>query len=392
MLQNITLKNARLIGFKELQQVRVGSSGAIEQLESINFPFSAQTSAYSSDRILDLEGDFLTLGGIDLQINGALGLAFPDLEKKHIPQLREICQFLWQEGIDAFLPTIVTTSPENIWRSLGVIEDFLAIQSRTPTQSAKILGVHLEGPFLNFEKRGAHPAQYLLSPTTETVQWLLGNYAHVVKLITLAPELEMTAEVIPYLRSQGIQVSLGHSQATAQDAARAFKQGATMVTHAFNAMPPLHHRKLGLLGEALLNPQVYCGLIADGEHVSPAMIEILLRASHFEQGVFLVSDALSPLGLGDGVFPWDDRQIEVKQGTARLASGTLAGTTRSLLVGAQKLVQWGVCPVDSAIALVTDAPRRAIGLPLLGVGQPAQFLRWHWDGEQLTWQRLTNDD
>jgi N-acetylglucosamine-6-phosphate deacetylase len=223
------------------------------------------------------------------------------------------------------------------------------------------------------------------------VQWLLGSYAHVVKLITLAPELEMTAEVIPYLRSQGIQVSLGHSQATAQDAARAFKQGATMVTHAFNAMPPLHHRKLGLLGEALLNPRVYCGLIADGEHVSPAMIEILLRVSHFEQGVFLVSDALSPLGLGDGVFPWDDRQIEVRQGTARLANGTLAGTTRSLLVGAQKLVQWGVCPVESAIALVTDAPRRAIGLPLLGVGQPAQFLRWRWDGEQLTWQRLSND-
>jgi N-acetylglucosamine-6-phosphate deacetylase len=164
-----------------------------------------------------------------------------------------------------------------------------------------------------------------------------------------------------------------------------------MVTHAFNAMPPLHHRKPGLLGEAMLNPSVYCGLIADGEHVSPPMVEILLRVSDYERGVFLVSDALSPLGLGDGVFPWDDRQIEVKNGTARLASGTLAGTTRPLLVGVQKLLQWGVCSVESAIALVTDAPRRAIGLPLLAVGQPAQLLRWHWGEKQLTWQRLMGD-
>lgn len=387
MLQNITVINARLIGLKTLQWIRVGPSGLIEGMDAMNVPLSDDCSS----SVLDLQGDFLSLGGVDLQINGALGLAFPDLEKRHIPKLNEICKFLWSEGIDAFLPTLVTTSTENIRRSLGVIEDFLAIQSQSPTQSAKILGVHLEGPFLSFEKRGAHPAQYLLSPTQETAQWLLGNYAPLVKLMTLAPELDLTETVIPYLRSQGIRVSLGHSQATAQEAARAFDLGATLVTHAFNAMPPLHHRKPGLLGEALLNPQVYCGLIADGEHVSPAMIEILLRVSAYERGVFLVSDALSPLGLGDGVYPWDDRQIEVKMGTARLASGTLAGTTQSLLVGAQNLLRWGVCSVESAIAMVTDAPRRAMALPLLTVGQPAQFLRWHWDGEQLTWQRLSGD-
>lgn len=387
MLQNITLINSRLIGFQELQQVRIDASGIIERIETMNFPFLG----HPNENVLDIQGDFLSLGGVDLQINGALGLAFPDLEKRYIPKLNDICQYLWKAGIDAFLPTIVTTSPDNIWRSLGVIEDFLAIQSQAPTSSAKILGVHLEGPFLSFEKRGAHPAQYLLSPTLETVQWLLKSYAPIIKLITLAPELDETGEVIPYLRSQGIQVSLGHSQSTAKEAARAFALGATLVTHAFNAMPPLHHRKPGLLGEALLNSQIYCGLIADGEHVSPSMVDILLRLKGYEQGVFLVSDALSPLGLGDGVYSWDDRQIEVTQGTARLASGTLAGTTRSLLVGAQKLLQWGVCSVESAIALVTDAPRRAIGLPLLGIGQAAQFLRWHWEGQQLTWQRLTGD-
>jgi N-acetylglucosamine-6-phosphate deacetylase len=188
-------------------------------------------------------------------------------------------------------------------------------------------------------------------------------------------------------------VSLGHSQATAEQAQQAFAQGARMVTHAFNAMPSLHHREPGLLGAAITNPQVYCGLIADGQHVSPMMMEILLRASRYDRGIFLVSDALAPLGLLDGVYPWDSRQIVVNQGTARLPDGTLSGTTMSLLVGVQNLVKWGLCSPDSAISLATEAPRRAIGLPSLKVGQGhyANLLRWHYDpiNKDLTWRRLS---
>jgi N-acetylglucosamine-6-phosphate deacetylase len=114
-----------------------------------------------------------------------------------------------------------------------------------------------------------------------------------------------------------------------------------MVTHAFNAMPSLHHRQPGLLGAAIINSDVYCGLIADGNHVCPMMLEIILKASNYEQGVFLVSDALAPIGLVEGVYPWDEREITVTQGTARLADGTLSGTTLPLLVGVQNLVKWG---------------------------------------------------
>jgi N-acetylglucosamine-6-phosphate deacetylase len=265
----------------------------------------------------------------------------------------------------------------------------MAIQLAEQSGSAKIIGVHLEGPFLNHEKRGAHPAQYLLTPTVETVQWILGDYNHIVKLITLAPELDPTNEVIPYLCSQGIHISLGHSQATVEEAETAFKLGASMVTHAFNAMPPLHHRHPGLLGAAILNPNIYCGLIADGQHVCPMMIEFLLRASEQENGIFLVSDALSPIGLPDGIYPWDARQIEVSNGTARLAGGTLAGTTLPLLVGVENLVKWGICSPGIAIALATESPRKAMGLPGISVGQSANFLRWHWQEEtsQLTWER-----
>ncbi|MBH8563341.1 N-acetylglucosamine-6-phosphate deacetylase [Nostoc sp. CENA67] len=378
---NVDIINARVPGYKGLQMLLVNHEGMIEQILPMSTVFKRVPAP--DLQILDVAGDWISLGGVDLQINGALGLAFPDLTTADSHLLGEISQFLWNVGVDGFLPTIVTTSVDNIQRSLAVIADFLPSQKA----DAKILGVHLEGPFLNLQKRGAHPAEYLLPLTIEEVKRVLGDYAHVVKVITLAPELDVTGEVIPYLRSLGITVSLGHSQATATQAQRAFELGATMVTHAFNAMPPLHHREPGLLGAAIIHPDVMCGFIADGQHVSPIMLQILLRAS---KGLFLVSDALAPLGLPDGVYPWDSRQIEVKNGTARLPDGTLSGTTLPLLVGVQNLVKWGICDVETAILLATDAPRQALALPGITKSQAANLLRWHWDEgtTELTWQRL----
>ncbi|BAY77677.1 N-acetyl-glucosamine-6-phosphate deacetylase [Nostoc linckia NIES-25] len=377
--------NARVPGYKDLQMLLINQQGIIEQI----FPMNT-VGAHSCAPLLNVAGDWISLGGVDLQINGALGLAFPDLKTENAHLLEKITQYLWDVGVDGFLPTLVTTSVENIQRSLAVIANFTEKDSLGAKSCAKILGVHLEGPFLNFHKRGAHPAEYLLPLTIDEVKRVLGDYADIVKVITLAPELDPSGEVIPYLRSLGITVSLGHSQATAAEAQRAFELGATMVTHAFNAMPALHHRQPGLLGAAITDPHVMCGFIADGEHVSPTMLQILLRASNGEKGLFLVSDALAPLGLPDGVYPWDSRQIEVKNGTARLPDGTLSGTTLPLLVGVQNLVKWGICDVESAILLATNAPRQAIGLPGIAPAKTANLLRWHWDEQtqELSWQRL----
>ncbi len=353
-------------------------------------------------QVIDAAGDWVSLGGVDLQINGALGLAFPDLETKHREFLPKICQFLWNQGVDAFLPTLVTTSLDKFRRSLSIIADFIRTTKNTsPTnqiKTASIIGVHLEGPFLNPHKRGAHPSEFLLPLTIENVKLVLGDCAEIVKIITLAPELDSTGEVISYLQSLGITVSLGHSQATAEQAQQAFARGSSMVTHAFNAMPSLHHREPGLLGAAIVTPGVKCGLIADGKHVSPTMIDFLLRAGRYETGVFLVSDALAPLGLPDGVYPWDSRQIEVRKGTAwvrldyhsPLESATLAGTTLPLLGGVQNLVKWGICDVASAIALATESPRNAIGLSGIIAFPATQLLRWHLDEptKELTWHRL----
>ncbi|PSB10533.1 N-acetylglucosamine-6-phosphate deacetylase [Pleurocapsa sp. CCALA 161] len=374
MKADLLIQNAQIVGREGLYQVAI-AAGKIHQMSATNSVDATQLRA-TDIPILDLQKDWLSLGGIDLQINGGLGLAFPDLAATDLPRLKQICDFLWQQGVDGFLPTIVTTSVDKIQRSLATIAQFMTIQD--PVNTAQILGVHLEGPFLNYQKRGAHPEQYLLPLTIENIKRILGNYSQIVKLITLAPELDSSKTTIPYLREQNIIVSLGHSQATVTEAQEAFQQGASMVTHAFNAMPSLHHRQPGLLGAAIVNPNVYCGLIADGNHVCPTIIEIILKASNYEQGIFLVSDALSPMGLVDGVYPWDRRQITVTKGTARLEDGTLSGTTLPLLVGVENLVKWG-CDVEKAIAMATKSPRQAIALPDIAVGQQANLLRWHWD-------------
>lgn len=344
----------------------------------------------------DFNGDWLSLGGIDLQVNGALGLAFTDLTEAHFSTLDKIAQYLWTQGVDAYLPTLVTTDTAKLHQSLSTLGQF--IDDSSTEHRARILGVHLEGPCLNPEKRGAHPAEYLQPLTLASVQALVGEYVNLIRVMTLAPELDPTGAVIPWLREHGILVSLGHSTATSAQAKAAFEQGATMVTHAFNAMPPLHHRAVGLLGAALLEPPIHCGLIADGQHVSPQMLDLLLRSrrgrigntQHRCENLFLVSDALAPLGLPDGTYPWDSREISVEQGTARLPDGTLAGTTRPLLDGVKNLVQWGVADLGEAISMATEVPRQLMGMPGLQLRQPMRLLRWHWDeaAQQLSWERL----
>jgi N-acetylglucosamine-6-phosphate deacetylase len=389
MTNPVDIINARVPGSAQLQGIRIDLHGQISSIEPM-YLFIKRIPPPDL-QIIDLAGDWVSLGGVDLQINGALGLAFTDLRATDIHKLQKISQFLWQQGVDAYLPTLVTTSVENIQRSLAIVADYMQQQTSFAQPVAQVLGVHLEGPFLNPQKRGAHPAEYLLPLSVSQIQRVLGAYAPIVKVVTLAPELDPTGEAILYLRSLEIKVSLGHSLATAAQAEQAFKLGATMVTHAFNAMPALHHREPGLLAAALVHPQVKCGLIADGQHICPLMIQILLRAGCYDRGIFLVSDALAPLGLPDGVYPWDRREIEVKNNTARLPDSTLVGTTLPLLVGVQNLVRWGFCDVDTAIALATTAPRQAIDLPQLQLGTPFErLLRWHWkeDSRDLTWARM----
>ena len=334
----------------------------------------------------DWQGDWLSPAGIDLQINGGLGLAFPELTPRDLPRLVELLELLWRDGVEAICPTLVTCGVADLRQALAVLRE--ARESHRPGRCL-LLGAHLEGPFLARARRGAHPEQHLAPPSLAALQERIGGFEQDIDLMTLAPELEGAAEVIEALRAQGIVVSLGHSEANEHQAAAAFQAGVGMVTHAFNAMAGLHHRAPGPIAAAALRGDVALGLIADGVHVAPSMAVLLQRL--LPQQVVLVSDALAPYGLADGTHRWDARPLIVEQGSCRLEDGTLAGVTLPLLEAVGRLARWsGDAPL--AIAAATVLPRRVLGdsrpIEQLLVGLPLQeTLRWGGDAAGLLWQR-----
>ncbi len=339
----------------------------------------------------DWDGDWLSPGGVDLQINGGLGLAFPELGFDDLPRLEALLELLWSDGVDAICPTLVTCAPEALRRALAVLAE---ARRRHRPGRCRLLGAHLEGPFLAPERRGAHPAQHLQAPSRAALEGLIAGFTGGpeadVALVTLAPELGGADAVIAALRAAGVVVSLGHSGADAAQARRAFTQGVGMLTHSFNAMAGLHHRAPGPVGEALRQGEVALGLIADGVHVDPTMAVLLQRLA--PRQVVIVSDALAPYGLADGRHRWDERVLLVEDGSCRLEDGTLAGVTLPLLEGVRRLAAWGGL-VAASIAAATLAPRRLLGerqpLEQLLLGLPlADTLRWSTAADgRLDWRR-----
>ena len=346
----------------------------------------------------DWHGDWLSPMGVDLQINGGLGLAFPEFEPADLPRLQELQELLWRDGVEAICPTLVTCGIEPLRQSLTVLQQARRADAAerdahaTPHQRCRLLGAHLEGPFLAHGRRGAHPEQHLAAPSlaalAERIAGFAGGPAGDIALVTLAPELEGAAAVIAELRNLGVVVSLGHSAANERQAAAAFEAGVTMLTHSFNAMGGLQHRDPGPVAAALLRGDVALGLIADGVHVAPSMAVLLQRLA--PQQVVLVSDALAPYGLGEGQHRWDERLLIVEDGSCRLADGTLAGVTLPLLEGVRRLAAWSDDP-GRAIAAATVLPRQVLGdrrTPReLLLGRPlAATLRWHQGATGLGWQ------
>ena len=330
------------------------------------------------------EGDWISPRGIDLQINGGLGLAFPELTPADLPRLLQLLELLWQDGVEAIAPTLVTCGVAPLRQALAVLRE---ARSHAGDRCCRLLGAHLEGPFLAEARRGAHPREHLTAPSLEALDQRISGFEEEIALVTLAPELEGAAAVIRQLRQLDIGVALGHSAATAEQARAGFDQGVAMLTHAFNAMPGLHHRAPGPLGEACRCGGIALGLIADGVHVDPTMAVLLQRLAP-DQTV-LVSDALAPYGLEDGEHRWDERVLLVQNGTCRLEDGTLAGVTLPQLDGVKRLARWSGDP-GAAIWGATVAPRRVIGkaqtIDEALIGQPlTDQLRWTMAGEELHW-------
>jgi len=305
--------------------------------------------------VRDAAGLLLAPGWLDLQVNGGFGLDFT----ADPAAIWDVAAALPRFGVTGFLPTVITSPLETV----RAAQDVLAGGPPPGWRGARPLGLHLEGPYLNPGKKGAHNPAYLRPPSAaEVAGW---SPAAGVRLVTLAPEMPGALEVIAALAGRGVVVSAGHSLATFDEAAAGFDAGARYATHLFNAMPALGHREPGLAAAALADPRAVAGLIPDGLHVHPALVALVWRLLGPAR-LNLVTDAMAAMGMPPGDYALGDYRVTVDGASARLADGTLAGCVLSLDAILRAFVGFtGATPAE-AIATVTATPARLLGLERLG--------------------------
>jgi N-acetylglucosamine-6-phosphate deacetylase len=312
---------------------------------------TADLAIPTNAQLIDAAGHLLVPGYIDLQLNGAFGHDFTADPQTIWPVSAKLPRY----GVTAYLPTIITSPLENIKRARQVLLE----QRPSAYRGAEPLGLHIEGPFLNPRKKGAHNPAYLQAPdTAHLAGW---SPAGGVRLVTLAPELPGAIPVIETLAASGVVVSAGHSMATYDEAMAGIAAGMRYGTHLFNAMSSIGHRQPGLPGALLSSPDCVTGLIPDGIHVHPALIKLIWSAKG-SAGLNLVSDAMGALGMPPGKYILKDFEVTVTDKDSRLADGTLAGSVLPIDQALRKLISYTGCSLPEALATITTTPAKLLNI------------------------------
>src|ERR687893_2504994 len=295
----------------------------------------------------DHAGSLILPGFVDLQVNGAFGIDVAS-ESQRLPELSEA---LLSTGTTSYLPTVIS-SPE------GLYEESLPAIGLPTGSGAEVLGVHLEGPFISLQKKGAHAAAHVAKPDTELLAYLLDLGP--VRMITLAPELEVADRLISLAANRGVVVSAGHSDVAFEEAYDALDGQVAGVTHLFNAMSAMHHREPGLPGAAFAHPRAVCGLIADGLHVHPEMVGLAFRMLGPDR-VCLTTDATSAAGMGDGEYRLATRTVYLDGGVPRLGSGAIAGSILTMVEAIRNVLAFTGCTLPEAARMASTTPARLVG-------------------------------
>jgi len=312
-------------------------------------------------------------GFVDVHIHGAGG---HDVMEGTSAALRSITRKVWEYGTTSLVATTVTASTDQTLRAVEGIAGYIAQQHETEEPRAEILGIHFEGPFISKKRRGVHPAEWIQQPSAETLSRFLKAGAGNARILTIAPEVLGAAQCIDAARDAGLVVSMGHTDATYEQAREAVARGAQSATHVYNAMRPFSHRDPGVIGAVLTSPEVNAELIADGVHVEEAAMKLLLLAKGAAH-VTLVSDGLSATGMPDGKYTFGGFEVTVSGGVCRNAEGTLAGSTLTLDRALRNIVALGVLLPD-AVRMLTLNPASLLGIEFkkgsLRVGADADIL------------------
>jgi len=312
---------------------------------------AADMTAPAGAAVIDAAGLVLAPGFVELQLNGAFGRDFTETPSA----IWKVGEQITRYGVTAFLPTIITSPLETVAAGQQVVTGGRPAGYR----GAVPLGLHVEGPFLNPKRKGAHNANYLRRPTLDAVAgW---SPAAGISLVTMAPELPGALEVIDALAARGVAVSVGHSDATFDQAVAGFDAGARYGTHLFNAQSPLGHRDPGVPGALLSDDRMTVGFIADGVHTHRAIIKIVYQVLGPSR-MSLVTDAMAALGMPAGMHKLGDYDVVVDATSARLPDGVLAGSILSLDQALRNVIEITGCTLADALAMMTTTPARLLGI------------------------------
>lgn len=314
----------------------------------------AGTTFPSAGEVIDLSGRFVLPGFIDLHLHGAGGRDVMDGTCEAIDVISRIHA---RYGTTGFLATTLTAPVEKITDALLAVKEVIA----RGTWGARVLGVHLEGPFINPAWKGAQDAKWILKPNIEILESFLHKAGNIIKIITLAPEIPGALELADYARKRGIILSIGHSDASYEQARAAFMTGFTHATHLFNAMKGLHHREPGIAGSILLEKGVTAELIADGVHIHPAVLKLVVKVKGLDK-IVLVTDSMRATGMPDGNYSLGGLEVKVSGNEARFADGTLAGSNLTMNRAVDYMVNNIGLTLPEAAKLASTNPAKILGL------------------------------
>ena len=323
----------------------------LEQALYINDHRLVDKAEYQDDgKVIDAEGLLILPGLVDIHSHGASGEDFSDGNPEG---LKKILQYEKRCGITSYCPTSMTFPKERL-RQI-----FASIKGAQTEEEAKVVGINMEGPFLDPAKKGAHVEEWIAAPDAAFVRELNQDVDGLVRLVTLAPNMDGAEEFIKEMHEE-VCISLGHTAADYDCASRAMKLGAHHVTHLYNAMQPFGHRAPGLIGAAMDDPECMVELICDGYHIHPSAIRAAFRMFGPER-VILISDSMRATGMENGTYELGGQEVTVKDRKAVLKDGTLAGSATNLYGCMCKAIEFGI-PLEQAIMAATANPARSIGI------------------------------
>lgn len=302
------------------------------------------------------EGQIVVPGFIDVHIHGAAGA---DTMDASIEALETIAKALPAEGTTSFLATTITQKHENIENALKNAAHYL--KGHNESGKADILGVHLEGPFINAKRAGAQPMEYIIDPDIELFKQWQELAEGSIKLVTVAPELENGLNFVSYLNENNVIASIGHSDAIYEEMEKAVQAGAKQVTHLFNGMRGIHHREAGVAGSALLFKELMVEMIADGIHVRPEVMKLVLNAKG-PKGMIMITDSMRAKCLKNGVYDLGGQDVSVADGKALLANGTLAGSILKMNDSVKNILEAADISLSDAVLMASVNPAKQLNV------------------------------